>query len=76
MTRGQPPAGRPIHPHAPGPGTVVQRLWVAATVVTAAVLLTAGGLGAFRYANTFALYRGFPAPSIPQSVVVTGPHGS
>ncbi len=73
MTRGQPPAGRPIHP---SPRPVFRWLWVAAAVATAAVLLTAGILGAVRYARTFALYRGFPAPSVPQSVAVTGPHGS
>jgi enterochelin esterase-like enzyme len=67
---------RPIHARAPGLGPVLRRLGVAVAAATAAVLLTAGGLGAFRYVSTFALYRGFPAPSVPQSVAVAGPHGS
>ena len=67
---------RPIHPRAPGLRPVLRLVAVAVAVTTAAVLLTAGGLGAFRYVNTFALYRGFPAPSVPQSVTVAGTHGS
>ena len=36
----------------------------------------AGAMGAAHYVATFVLYRGFPAPSAPPSVVVSGPGGS
>jgi enterochelin esterase-like enzyme len=38
-------------------------------------LVGAGAVGAFRYVVTFWLYRGFPAPTAPASVVVRGPAG-
>lgn len=40
-----------------------------------AVLAVAGASGAVRYVATFWLYRGFPAPSVPRTVTVVGPHG-
>jgi enterochelin esterase-like enzyme len=46
---------------------------LAAAVFTA--LATGGAMGAVRYVSTFWLYRGFPAPSAPRSVSVTGPNG-
>jgi enterochelin esterase-like enzyme len=41
-----------------------------AAVVVIAALAVAGALGAFRYLDTYWLYRGFPSPSQPRSVLV------
>ncbi len=38
--------------------------------LAAAVLVTAGAVGAYRYVSTFWLYRGFAAPRMPRTVVV------
>jgi enterochelin esterase-like enzyme len=46
---------------------LVAAIFVALTVV--------GALGTVRYVSTFWLYRGFPPPSLPHSVVVRGPGG-
>jgi enterochelin esterase-like enzyme len=55
-SRARPPAGR--------------LLSLAAAVVVGAAVTVAGGLGAYRYLDTYWLYRGFPSPSQPRSVVV------
>ena len=60
----QGPAVRPV---------LRRRLAVTAAVVVFAALTVAGVLGAARYVSTFWLYRGFPPPSMPRSVVVGGP---
>lgn len=41
-----------------------------------AALAVAGAMGVARYVSAFVLYRGFPPPSAPSSVVVSGPGGS
>jgi enterochelin esterase-like enzyme len=50
-------------------------LTVALLGVALTVLAAAGAMGAVRYASTFWLYRGFPAPSVPRTVKGAGPHG-
>jgi enterochelin esterase-like enzyme len=49
---------------------------VTVVVVVFAVLTAAGFIGTARYVSSFVLYRGFPPPSAPASVVVSGPGGS
>jgi enterochelin esterase-like enzyme len=53
------------------------RRWLALAGAGVAVtaLAVAGLAGAGRYAVTFWLYRGFPAPHVPRSVTVAGPAG-
>lgn len=51
-------------------------LVMAAVGAVFAVLTVAGALGAVRYVTTFWLYRGFPPPSAPSSVTVSGPGGA
>jgi enterochelin esterase-like enzyme len=65
----------------PGRGTLAatttwQRLVMAAAGMVFAALAAAGAMGAVHYVSTFVLYRGFPPPSAPSSVVVSGPGGS
>jgi enterochelin esterase-like enzyme len=42
--------------------------WITAGVVA---FLVVGSIGAFRYADSFWLYRGFPPPALPKSVTIT-----
>jgi S-formylglutathione hydrolase FrmB len=44
--------------------------WIGIGVATLA-FLAVGSVGAFRYADTFWLYRGFPPPTQPKSITVT-----
>lgn len=46
-----------------------------AAVAVFAALTVAGVFGAARYVSAFWLYRGFPPPSMPRSVVVGGTGG-
>jgi enterochelin esterase-like enzyme len=48
---------------------------VAFSGIVIAVLAAGGIVGASRYVSTFWLYRGFPAPSVPDSITVRGPGG-
>jgi Putative esterase len=48
-----------------------RRLVVVLAVVLCAALAVAGSAGAVRYAVTFWLYRGFPAPAVPPEVAPT-----
>lgn len=52
-----------------------RRLAVTAAVAVFAALTVAGVFGAARYVSAFWLYRGFPPPSMPRSVVVGGTGG-
>lgn len=54
------------------------RRWLAVALagIVFAALAVAGSMGAARYVSTFWLYRGFPAPSVPHSVVSHGPAGN
>jgi enterochelin esterase-like enzyme len=55
----------PAIPHA-------LRRWLTAALsgLVIAALAVTGGLGVTRYVSTFWLYRGFPAPRVPHSVVI------
>ncbi len=53
-----------------------RRLAVASSAIVLTALVAAGVAGAVRYVETFWLYRGFPPPSAPQSIVVSGPGGA
>jgi enterochelin esterase-like enzyme len=61
-------------PSGPG-GFPVRRLAVLLIGVAFTALAVAGMWGIARYISTFWLYRGFPPPSAPQSVTVSGPAG-
>jgi enterochelin esterase-like enzyme len=56
------------------PAPPPRRRWLTAVLAGLVVvtLAVAGGLGMARYISTFWLYRGFPAPTVPHSVVVPG----
>jgi enterochelin esterase-like enzyme len=57
-------------------GTTLRRLSLVLVALGFGALAVAGGLGVVRYVSTFWLYRGFPPPSMPHSVVVRGPGGA
>jgi len=63
---------------AGGPGLSAgrRRLAVALLIVTCLAVAVPGTIGAVRYAVTFWLYRGFPAPVAPQSVSKEGSGGT
>lgn len=63
-------ASRPALP----PGR--RRFMAAVGVIVLTVLVAAGVAGAVRYVVTFWLYRGFPPPSAPHSIIVSGPGGT
>ncbi len=57
-------------------GPTLRRLGLVLVAFGLGALVVAGSLGAVRYVLTFWLYRGFPPPSMPHSVVVAGPAGA
>ena len=69
-----PPEHLNLHGQAVRPA-LRRRLAVTAAVAVFAALTVAGVFGAARYVSAFWLYRGFPPPSMPRSVVVVGPGG-
>jgi enterochelin esterase-like enzyme len=65
-----------VRPGRGAAATARQRLLMAVAGLAFAALAAAGAIGAAHYVSTFVLYRGFPPPSAPSSVVVSGPGGS
>jgi enterochelin esterase-like enzyme len=57
-------------------GAGLRRLGLLLVAFGLGALVVAGGLGAVRYVSAFWLYRGFPPPSMPHSVVVHGAGGA
>lgn len=53
-----------------------RRLAAVIGVLVLTALVAGGVAGAVRYVDTFWLYRGFPPPSAPQSIIVNGPAGA
>jgi enterochelin esterase-like enzyme len=68
------PSGKSI-PHT-RPGAARRWLPGALLGIVVAAAVVAGGVGAARYVWTFWLYRGFPPPSVPHSVLVRGRGGA
>jgi enterochelin esterase-like enzyme len=59
----------------PAASVTIKRIAMIVSGLILAGLVGAGAVGVFRYVSTFWLYRGFPPPSAPKSVLVRGPGG-